>query len=280
MAFLDELKDRLGFGVTDEEEFDEELYGSDFDEYAEEFDSSYSDEDYMEAEAGYSAFAPVTTRSSSRTRRERAYSSRSGSEGPQLVSIDDVRNSTRIPESLQRDPLPPRRGENSGRNAVGRASDFALSGSEASAAPSSSVGSSSRSTSAGSLFENEGAVAARPVSEGTAGAQATGGYDPYRVYEAGDASSHRPTRSISVIAPMSYNEVENVARMLRAGDAVVLTLRNTPSQLSKRILDFSFGVASALDATVDCIADKVFAITRVSNLSEDELSRLRSQGVI
>ena len=165
-------------------------------------------------------------------------------------------------------------------NSVGRASDFALSGSEAGSAASSP----SRSAGFNSLFdENTSTQAAATQSASTADAgvqAASSGYDPYRVYEAGGATSHKPTRSISVISPVSYNEVENVARMLRAGDAVVLTLRNTPSQLSKRILDFSFGVASALDATVDCIADKVFAITRVSNLNEDELARLRNQGVI
>lgn len=279
MAFLDDLKDRLGFGATDEEEeFDEELYGEGFDENAEEFDGSYPDEDYLESEAAYSAFTPVTTRSASRTRRDRGYSSRPGKDGPQLISIDDVRNSTRIPESLQRDPLPPRRGENNGRNSVGRASDFARSGSEVGAPAVSAAEVNLRNAEPSPAFE-AGSSVASPAEVGMT-AQTAAGYDPYRAYEVGDTSSHRPTRSISVIAPMSYNEVENVARMLRAGDAVVLTLRNTPSQLSKRILDFSFGVASALDAAVDCIADKVFAITRVSNLSEDELSRLRSQGVI
>ena len=92
--------------------------------------------------------------------------------------------------------------------------------------------------------------------------------------------SHKPTRNVIVLTPVAYDEVEHVARNLRAGDAVILSLRNTPSQLSKRILDFSFGVASALDATVDCISDKVFAITRVTALTDAELGRLRGQGVI
>ena len=278
MAFLDDLKDRLGFGA--EEEFDEELYGEDYDEYAEEFESDYKSDDSGDAE--YAAVNPVSTRSSSRRGRSSGRSSVGRSGGPQLVSIDDVRNTTRVPDSLQRDPLPPRRGDNNGRNSVGRASDFALSGSEAGVGAGSQAASSSRSAGFNSLFEREAGTSGttRPASEVATGTGPAGGYDPYRVYEAGGAMSHKPTRSISIISPVSYNEVENVARMLRAGDAVVLTLRNTPSQLSKRILDFSFGVASALDATVDCIADKVFAITRVSNLDEDELARLRNQGVI
>lgn len=278
MAFLDEIKDRLGFGANEEEEFDEELYGEDYDEYAEEFENDY--ENGESADSGYAGFNPVSPRSSSRRGRSSSRSTAGRTSGPQLVSIDDVRSTTRVPDSLQRDPLPPRRGDNNGRNSVGRASDFALSGSEAGSAASSP----SRSAGFNSLFdENTSTQAAATQSASTADAgvqPASSGYDPYRVYEAGGATSHKPTRSISVISPVSYNEVENVARMLRAGDAVVLTLRNTPSQLSKRILDFSFGVASALDATVDCIADKVFAITRVSNLNEDELARLRNQGVI
>ncbi|MBQ9021304.1 MAG: cell division protein SepF [Eggerthellaceae bacterium] len=284
MAFLDDIKERLGFGEADEEEFDEELYGDDFDEYSEEFESDYA---HDAADDDYAAFEPAAVPSSRRRNRGSSRrASRASGDSPQLVSMDDVRNSTRVPESLQRDPLPPRRGDNGGRNSVGRASDFSRSGSETMGASATyaSETPASRSEGYNSLFDssNESSSFSKPASEvgmGTHPAQA-GGYDPYRVYEAGSTSSHRPTRSISVISPIAYNEVENVARMLRAGDAVVLSLRNTPNQLSKRILDFSFGVASALDATVDCIADKVFAITRVSNLDEDELSRLRNQGVI
>lgn len=265
MAFLDNIKDRLGFGEAEEEEFDEELYGDDYDAYADELDDrgGYEDEEYGSEGQG---FLPASARSSS-GRRERSSSSSRRSGSPNLVSIEDVRNSTRVPDSLNRDPLPPRRSSNFGRNSVGHAADYALSGSE-------SIDKSA------DTYDERTATVARLEPEAGSGSPSQGGYDPYRVYEAGSATSHRPTRSVSVISPVAYSEVENVARMLRAGDAVVLSLRNTPSQLSKRILDFSFGVASALDATVDCIADKVFAITRVSGLSEDEITRLRRQGVM
>ena len=48
----------------------------------------------------------------------------------------------------------------------------------------------------------------------------------------------------------------------------------------KRILDFSFGVASALDANVECVGNKVFALTRIDELTEAERSYLRTQGII
>ena len=83
-----------------------------------------------------------------------------------------------------------------------------------------------------------------------------------------------------MLKPSSYGEVERVAKIVKAGDVVVLSLRNTPDHLAKRILDISFGVSSALDASVECIADKVFVILRGNALSADELTALRNQGVL
>ena len=84
---------------------------------------------------------------------------------------------------------------------------------------------------------------------------------------------------MTVLKPTAYDEVEQIAKSLKAGDAVVLQLMNTQNALSKRILDFSFGVSSALDAKVDCIADKVFVITRGKELTDEERTKLRNQGV-
>ena len=83
-----------------------------------------------------------------------------------------------------------------------------------------------------------------------------------------------------MLKPATYGEVERIAKALKAGDVVVLALRNTPDALAKRILDFSFGVSSALDASVDCVADKVFVIARGSGLTETERASLRNQGVL
>ena len=84
----------------------------------------------------------------------------------------------------------------------------------------------------------------------------------------------------TVVRPTSYNDVERVSRALKAGDAVVLAMRATPDDLSKRVLDFSFGVASALDASVECPAPKVFAIARGIGLTDAEKRSLTSQGVL
>lgn len=285
---FEEIKNRLGFGTDDA--YDQE-FGDDYDAYADNYDDFSSYDEYEDD--GYSSYAPVTTRdaSVSRARTSADYTPSYGgrSSSPRLVTYEDVRASTRIPESLNRDPLPPR------RSSVGRASDYTTvpnedlytqdldtsrtvdysrsSGYDSLFTPSPSEEPSSPASEVG--LSTHAPIASRPM--------VSDSYDPYKAYEGGTASSastHRPTRKVTVITPAGYDEVENVARLVRAGDVVVLSLRATPSTLSKRILDFSFGVASALNASVDCIADKVFAITLGESLTENERAKLRNQGIL
>jgi cell division inhibitor SepF len=113
-----------------------------------------------------------------------------------------------------------------------------------------------------------------------ASAQASSAYDPQSAYAQAQGARYVAKRSCTVLKPASYGEVEKIARALKGGDAVILALRNTPDSLSKRILDFSFGVSSALDAGVECVGDKVFAITKGDALTDAEKLALRNQGVL
>ena len=97
-----------------------------------------------------------------------------------------------------------------------------------------------------------------------------------RPCEARCAFLHR-RRTLRVLKPGVYAEAEGVAKALKGGDVVILVLSETPADLVKRILDFSFGAAAALDASVECIADHVFAIAVDSGLSEVERMTLRNQ---
>ncbi len=91
--------------------------------------------------------------------------------------------------------------------------------------------------------------------------------------------SERP-RQIKLIKPVEYADAEQVGRQLKAGNIVVLQLRAVPESLSKRLLDFSFGAASMVDAKVDCIARKVFVIASGAPLTEEEREQLRDQGIL
>lgn len=237
-GMLDGLKSRLGFNRNDDEFYDDE-----YDDYADEPYEGYGYDD--EPVGGY---RPATTRSSYSSGR----SSRFGhgdSAADNLVSINDVKARTSVPDSLRRDPLAPSEPLHGTRSSY------------QSPAP-------ARSQGYDSLFE--------PTDDTPTFTP----YDPYEAYSSSSPSSYATARSLTIIKPVVYGDVERVARAVKSGDVVVLVMRNTPDDLSKRILDFSFGVASALDANVECPGDKVFAIARGNGLTEDEKANLRNQGAL
>ena len=284
-GMFDGIKSKLGLGSSTEA-YDEEYYDDYGEEYADDYSGDFDEAGY--ADEGYGAKDRGSSRSASRT------GAHAGS--PRLVSIDDVRANTQIPDSLKRDPLPPRRegsastgssytagassyGSSTGYRSsfsssrqVERAADY-LRSTDTSDLPSDTQ----RSEGLNSLFSS---TAPASATASIATASTTSSYDPYETYSGSGAATHNPTRALSVLKPASYGEVERVAKIVKAGDVVVLSLRNTPDHLAKRILDFSFGVSSALDASVECVADKVFVILRGTSLSDEELIALRSQGVL
>lgn len=86
-------------------------------------------------------------------------------------------------------------------------------------------------------------------------------------------------RELKVVRPHAYKDVSDVAVFLRQGNAVVLDLRATDESLAKRLLDFSFGVAAALDAQVECPYEKVYALCKGQALSAIEKRSLYQQGI-
>lgn len=87
-------------------------------------------------------------------------------------------------------------------------------------------------------------------------------------------------RKLQVIKPTKYDDAEEVALTLRDNDVAILVLKNVDSSLMMRLLDFSFGAASALDASVESIGHKVFAICRSVGLDDRERADLASMGII
>lgn len=273
---LGDLKSKLGFGAKNQDPEYDEYYDDGYEEYADDYDD-YADspeDDY------YEDYAPRSNRSASYASDSYRATPRGRATSPRLVSMDDVRASTRIPASLERDPLPARATRSSfdaGRTMVDSSlpPQMTPEGTAAEAA----AASRRRSEGLDSLFSST-TEAPAPTPRQAATTQRTSAYDPYEVYSGSHSAGYSASRGLKVIKPMSYAEVEGVARALKAGDAVVLGLGNTPDALSKRILDFSFGVASALDANVDAVANKVFVITKGGELTDAERMTLRNQGVL
>lgn len=277
-------RDAMGDGYYDDDYADDygDGYDGAYDEFAE-YGPDYEDQTYTGTR--YDAPDAVTTRAP----RASSRAGRSDGGFPRLVSIDDVRAHTRIPESLNRDPLPARHVTSASSGASLRRGDRTMVNSSQ-PAPSSPAyvaaardAGQSRSEGLESLFTPSASGAApadRQASAAAPAAAGKGAFDPYEAYSGSGAPTHDPSRSLSVLMPTAYADVERIAKVLKAGDAVVLSLRQTSDDLSKRVLDFSFGVASALDARVECVADKVFAITREVALTDAERAALRSKGVL
>ena len=260
-----DIKSKLGFGRKD----DYEEYYDDYEEYDEEDYGEYGYDESYERSSSSSRYDPY----SSVTTREVGGRSAGRSSMPRLVSIDDVRARTQVPSLSDRD------GGVSGRRTSGSNSFRTMVDSSlppqmtpegtAAASAAATAAHTARSEGLNSRFEpTTSAQDARP---------SAGSSRP--AFGAAAAARTTPSRTLKVIKPMAYNDAEAIATALKLGDAVVLCLTGTPDALAKRILDFSFGVASALDANVESVGNKVFALTRINELSEGERSYLRSQGL-
>ncbi|MCI9495483.1 MAG: cell division protein SepF [Adlercreutzia mucosicola] len=260
-----DIKSKLGFGRKD----DYEEYYDDYEEYDEEDYGEYGYDESYERSSSSSRYDPY----SSVTTREVGGRSAGRSSMPRLVSIDDVRARTQVPSLGERD------GGVSGRRTSGSNSFRTMVDSSlppqmtpegtAAASAAATAAHTARSEGLNSLFE--------PTTSSQDERPSAGSSRP--AFGAAAAARTAPSRTLKVIKPMAYNDAEAIATALKLGDAVVLCLTGTPDALAKRILDFSFGVASALDANVESVGNKVFALTRINELSEGERSYLRSQGL-
>ena len=141
---------------------------------------------------------------------------------------------------------------------------------------------SHRSPGVNSLFEPSSAASAPQAAASSTGAYAqTTGAIPAPASPSGEGRVvQRPARIVTIVKPESYDDAERIAKVLKSGDVAVVSLRNTPEALGKRILDFSFGVACAFEAQVECVSGHVFVITRGAGLSDAEASRLKAQGLM
>jgi FtsZ-interacting cell division protein YlmF len=90
-----------------------------------------------------------------------------------------------------------------------------------------------------------------------------------------------PASRLEIVCPKIYADIEKVANAAKMGKVVVLSVVETKPALAKRILDFSFGVASALNLNVDKAADRVFVIAKGDGaLSDEDRAYLVSKGIL
>ena len=90
----------------------------------------------------------------------------------------------------------------------------------------------------------------------------------------------RVQRRIAVVKPDNYEEASEVCGALKAGNVVILDLRNCDSTLSRRFLDFSFGATAALQGQVECPEARIYALSTRDPVSSSEIERAKREGLL
>ncbi len=84
-----------------------------------------------------------------------------------------------------------------------------------------------------------------------------------------------------ILRPESYDDVETVVRRVRTKQPVALVFVNVKTDVAKRVLDFSYGFACGLGASVKEVGDRVFIVLpQGCEVKESDLAKLRSEGFL
>lgn len=305
-GFVDSIKDKLSFGSHKaqdeayyEEEFDVEEYGpeGEFDDYGEYgYDESYASSGYGDGIGGYSD--PYGGSSAREPYRP-----------PRLVSMGDIQNTTSAYGVMTPGGIEDRASASSVPGYLSSSADPRFA-SRASSAPRPARSSSRITVSADEeeIDYTEGfdlgeadrglrdfvSPYQRQNAEKTAAMPSTGSsgldglFAPTDASAASSAPAERNTttigghysRKVEVFEPKNFEEAVDIVTMLKEGSVVVLNLKYVNANLSKRVLDFAFGVVAALDAQITYEAPQVFTITRSGKLTLVERDQLRSKRVL
>jgi len=89
-----------------------------------------------------------------------------------------------------------------------------------------------------------------------------------------------PATRVHVMEPRGFNDAQEVGDRLKAGQPVILNLQGVDRDLQRRLIDFSSGLAYALNGTMSKAADQVFLLTPSNvEVSEEEKERLQARGL-
>ena len=115
---------------------------------------------------------------------------------------------------------------------------------------------------------------------------AASAYAPSSV--AADTTAHisavvngNPQLPAYILRPESYDDVETVVRRVRTRQPVALVFVGVRTEIAKRVLDFSYGFACGLGATVRELGDRVFIVLpQGCEVKDSDVAKLRADGYI
>jgi cell division inhibitor SepF len=89
-----------------------------------------------------------------------------------------------------------------------------------------------------------------------------------------------PATRVHVMEPKGFNDAQEVGDRLKSGQPVILNLQGVERDLQRRLIDFSSGLAYALNGTMSKAADQVFLLTPSNvEVSDEEKERLQARGL-
>lgn len=93
--------------------------------------------------------------------------------------------------------------------------------------------------------------------------------------------SSTPQLPAYVLRPESYDDVETVVRRVRTKQPVALVFVGVRTEVAKRVLDFSYGFACGLGASVKEVGDRVFMVLPAGcEVKQSDLVKLRDDGYL
>lgn len=241
MSFLDDIKSRLPFGQNQQAQ---DYAGGDYDDYYDEDGSpsnSYADEGYQTASDAYGSGV-----------RGYGYSTRDEQTGGRLGQT--------------------RRGEAESVAVYTRSGQL--------------VGDADRHATTYNPPAREGSV--RPGAYDTPSSYAESVRSAASVPSPAPAAEPRssvlgatPQLPAYVLRPESYDDVETVVRRVRTRQPVALVFQGVRTEVAKRVLDFSYGFACGLGATVKEVGDRCFIVLpQGCEVKDTDLAKLRQDGYL
>jgi cell division inhibitor SepF len=95
--------------------------------------------------------------------------------------------------------------------------------------------------------------------------EGSGGTQPHERLRRGDDGRlsaaeprvRRPRPTVALITPADFDDAQQIADRLKADTPVIIDLGDCGADLSQRLLDFSSGLAYALDASLEYVGESV-----------------------
>jgi len=85
---------------------------------------------------------------------------------------------------------------------------------------------------------------------------------------------------VHVVAPGGFDDAQEIGDKLKANQPVIVNLQSVDRELSRRLIDFSSGLAYGLAGQMEKVADQVFLLTPSNmEVSPEERRRLQERGL-